>query len=70
MSTRSTAMPIAQLYIIEGRTDEQKETLIRQVSEAMANSLDAPLERVRVLITEMPKNHFGIGGEPASKVRR
>ncbi|AJG15741.1 2-hydroxymuconate tautomerase [Pseudomonas putida] len=63
-------MPIAQLYIIEGRTDEQKETLIRQVSEAMANSLDAPLERVRVLITEMPKNHFGIGGEPASKVRR
>ena len=63
-------MPIAQLYIIEGRTDEQKETLIRQVSEAMANSLDAPLERVRVLITEMPKNHFGIGGEPARKVRR
>ncbi|MFY1052197.1 2-hydroxymuconate tautomerase [Ectopseudomonas khazarica] len=61
-------MPIAQLYIIEGRTDEQKETLIRQVSEAMANSLDAPLERVRVIITEMPKNHFGIGGEPASKV--
>lgn len=63
-------MPIAQLYILEGRTDEQKETLIRQVSEAMANSLDAPLERVRVIITEMPKNHFGIGGEPASKVRR
>ena len=63
-------MPIAQLYIIEGRTDEQKETLIRQVSVAMANSLDAPLERVRVIITEMPKNHFGIGGEPASKVRR
>ncbi|PTU78714.1 2-hydroxymuconate tautomerase [Pseudomonas indoloxydans] len=63
-------MPIAQLYIIEGRTDEQKETLIRQVSEAMANSLDAPLERVRVIITEMPKNHFGIGGEPASKLRR
>ncbi|MFP5423275.1 MAG: 2-hydroxymuconate tautomerase [Gammaproteobacteria bacterium] len=63
-------MPIAQLYILEGRTDEQKETLIRQVSEAMANSLDAPIERVRVIITEMPKNHFGIGGEPASKVRR
>ncbi|WP_303875273.1 MULTISPECIES: 2-hydroxymuconate tautomerase [Stutzerimonas] len=63
-------MPIAQLYILEGRTDEQKETLIREVSEAMSRSLDAPLERVRVIITEMPKNHFGIGGEPASKVRR
>ncbi|WP_324732545.1 2-hydroxymuconate tautomerase [Pseudomonas paeninsulae] len=63
-------MPIAQLYILEGRSDEQKETLIREVSEAMARSLDAPIERVRVIITEMPKNHFGIGGEPASKVRR
>ena len=39
-------MPIAQLYIIEGRTDEQKETLIREVSEAMSHSLDAPLERL------------------------
>jgi 4-oxalocrotonate tautomerase len=63
-------MPIAQLYILEGRSNEQKETLIREVSEAMSRSLDAPIERVRVIITEMPKNHFGIGGQPASKVRR
>ncbi len=62
-------MPIAQLYILEGRTDEQKERLIREVSEAMSRSIDAPIERVRVIITEMPKNHFGIAGESASKVR-
>ncbi|MCL1485397.1 MAG: 2-hydroxymuconate tautomerase [Marinobacter sp.] len=62
-------MPIAQLYILEGRTDGQKERLIREVSEAMARTLEAPLENVRVIITEMPKNHFGIAGEPASKVR-
>ena len=63
-------MPIAQLYIIEGRTDEQKETLIREVSEAMARSLDAPMERIRVMITEMPKQHFGIGGQSARKLGR
>ncbi|AAP44213.1 MULTISPECIES: 2-hydroxymuconate tautomerase [Pseudomonas] len=63
-------MPIAQLYILDGRSNEQKETLIREVSEAMSRSLDAPIERVRVIITEMPKNHFGIGGEPASKLNR
>jgi len=62
-------MPIAQLYILEGRTDEQKERLIREVSEAMSRSIDSPSERVRVIITEMPKSHFGIAGEPASKVR-
>ncbi len=63
-------MPIAQLYIIEGRTEEQKETLIREVSEAMARSLDAPMDRIRVMITEMPKQHFGIGGQSAKKLGR
>lgn len=63
-------MPIAQLYIIEGRTDDQKETLIREVSEAMARSLDAPMDRIRVMITEMPKQHFGIGGQSAKKLGR
>ncbi|HBM48652.1 MAG TPA: 2-hydroxymuconate tautomerase [Marinobacter sp.] len=63
-------MPIAQLYIIEGRTDEQKETLIREVSEAMARSLDAPMDRIRVMITEMPKQHFGIAGQSAKKLGR
>nr|6BGN_A Chain A, 2-hydroxymuconate tautomerase [Pseudomonas putida]6BGN_B Chain B, 2-hydroxymuconate tautomerase [Pseudomonas putida]6BGN_C Chain C, 2-hydroxymuconate tautomerase [Pseudomonas putida]6BGN_D Chain D, 2-hydroxymuconate tautomerase [Pseudomonas putida]6BGN_E Chain E, 2-hydroxymuconate tautomerase [Pseudomonas putida]6BGN_F Chain F, 2-hydroxymuconate tautomerase [Pseudomonas putida]6BGN_G Chain G, 2-hydroxymuconate tautomerase [Pseudomonas putida]6BGN_H Chain H, 2-hydroxymuconate taut len=60
--------PIAQIHILEGRSDEQKETLIREVSEAISRSLDAPLTSVRVIITEMAKGHFGIGGELASKV--
>ena len=63
-------MPIAQIHILEGRSDEQKEALIREVSEAIARSLDAPLASVRVIITEMPKGHFGIGGESASKLKR
>jgi 4-oxalocrotonate tautomerase len=63
-------MPIAQLYIIEGRTDEQKEMLIREVSEAMARSIDAPMEKIRVMITEMPKQHFGIAGTSAKKMGR
>lgn len=63
-------MPIAQLYILEGRSNEQKETLIHEVSVALSRSLDAPIERVRVIITEMPKQHFGIGGESARKLNR
>lgn len=63
-------MPIAQIHIVEGRTDEQKETLIREVSEAISRSLDAPLATVRVIITEMPKTQFGIGGVTAKNVGR
>ncbi|WP_272941693.1 2-hydroxymuconate tautomerase [Marinobacterium stanieri] len=67
---RRHAMPIAQLHIMEGRSDEQKETLIKEVTQAIARSLDAPEESVRVLIDEMPKQHFGIGGQSAKKLGR
>ncbi|AOI59199.1 2-hydroxymuconate tautomerase [Burkholderia sp. MSMB0856] len=60
-------MPIAHLYILEGRDDDKKERLIAEVTEAIHRSLDAPLESVRVIITEMPKAHFGIGGQSAKK---
>lgn len=60
-------MPVAQINILEGRSDEQKEMLIREVTDAIARSLGAPEETVRIIITEMPKQHFGIGGQSAKK---
>ncbi|MCY1224140.1 2-hydroxymuconate tautomerase [compost metagenome] len=60
-------MPIAHLYILEGRDDDKKERLIAEVTEAIHRTLDAPVESVRVIITEMPKAHFGIGGQSAKQ---
>ncbi|PSL12875.1 4-oxalocrotonate tautomerase [Marinobacterium halophilum] len=63
-------MPVAQIHIMEGRSDEQKEMLIEEVTSAIARSLDSPEANVRVIITEMPKQHFGIGGQSARKLGR
>ncbi|MCD1646681.1 2-hydroxymuconate tautomerase [Marinobacter adhaerens] len=63
-------MPVAQINILEGRSDEQKEMLIREVTDAISRSLGAPAESVRIIITEMPKQHFGIGGQSAKKLGR
>ena len=63
-------MPIAQIHILEGRSDEQKEALISEVTQAIMKSLGAPQQGVRVIISEMPKQHFGIGGESAKKLGR
>ncbi len=63
-------MPIAQINIIEGRSNEQKEMLIREVTDAISRSLDAPVESVRIILNEMPKQHFGIGGQPVTKLGR
>ncbi|AYQ43437.1 MULTISPECIES: 2-hydroxymuconate tautomerase [Burkholderia] len=60
-------MPVAHLYILEGRDDDKKERLIAEVTQAIHRSLDAPVESVRVIITEMPKAHFGIGGQSAKQ---
>ncbi|MFO7527836.1 MAG: 4-oxalocrotonate tautomerase [Marinobacter sp.] len=63
-------MPVAQINILEGRTDEQKEMLISEVTDAISRSLGAPVENVRIIITEMPKQHFGIGGQSVKKLGR
>ncbi len=63
-------MPIAQIHILEGRTNEQKEALISEVTQAIMKALDAPQQSVRVILSEMPKQHFGIGGESALKQGR
>lgn len=63
-------MPIAHIHIMEGRSEEKKERLIAEVTEAICRSLDAKPESVRVIIQEMPKAHFGIGGVSAKKLGR
>ncbi len=63
-------MPVIQANIIEGRSDEMKERLIQELTEGCARALDAPIESVRVLINEVPKQNFGIGGESAKKLGR
>ena len=55
-------MPIVQVNMLEGRTDAQKERLIKEVTDAVARAIDAPIDSIRIIINEMPKQHFGIAG--------
>ncbi len=63
-------MPICQIFLMEGRTVEQKRRLIEKITDAMHESIGAPRESVRVILTEMPKEHFGIGGKSAAELGR
>jgi 4-oxalocrotonate tautomerase len=62
-------MPICQIHLLEGRTVEQKRLLIEKITEAMHEAIGAKPESVRVILTEMPKEHFGIGGKGAGELR-
>jgi 4-oxalocrotonate tautomerase len=59
-------MPIIQIQIMEGRPPEKVKSLIQRVTDTVAEELDSPKERIRVLVTEIPKTHWGIAGVPAS----
>jgi 4-oxalocrotonate tautomerase len=63
-------MPIMMIHMIEGRTQEQKENFIAALTDAAEATLQAPRESVRVLLQEMPKEHFGIAGISAKKLGR
>jgi 4-oxalocrotonate tautomerase len=59
-------MPIALIKIIEGRSPEKKRRLIESVSRAMADSLELPIDGVRVLLDEYPADRWGRGGQQVS----
>ncbi|MEN2472170.1 2-hydroxymuconate tautomerase [Burkholderia sp. GS2Y] len=63
-------MPIAQIYLMEGRTEDQKRAVIESVTEALAGAVGAPRENVRVLIHDVPKENWGIAGTPAKALGR
>jgi len=63
-------MPIIQAFLLEGRDDEKKAAFIAAVTDAAVSTLDAPRETVRVIITEIPPTHFGIGGESVAARRK
>lgn len=60
-------MPIITIQMMEGRSQEQIKSLIARVTDTIAEELDSPKERIRVLITVIPPTHWGIAGVPASE---
>ena len=65
---KETVMPIVQISMIQGRTPEKKEQLIKKVTEAIIEVLKIPADRVRIILHELPKENLGNGGVPLSKI--
>lgn len=54
-------MPIVEVTLAEGRSPEVLRSLIRAVTAAVATSVSAPVESVRVILREVPDTHFAAG---------
>ncbi|HEX6056446.1 MAG TPA: 2-hydroxymuconate tautomerase [Intrasporangium sp.] len=54
-------MPFIEITLVEGRSPEQLRSLISNVTRAAVESVDAPIESVRVVLREVPPTHFAAG---------
>lgn len=63
-------MPFVQIFMIEGRTEEQKRAVIEKVTAALVEAVDVPVETVRVWIQDVPKSQWGIAGKTAKDLGR
>ncbi len=63
-------MPIVQITLMEGRDEDKKARLIHEVTEAVHRAIGAPRENVRVILYEVKKTEFGIGGKSAAELGR
>ena len=61
-------MPIIQISLLSGRTPEKKEELMKKVTDAVAETLQIPKERVHIALQELPRENFCSGGVPLSKL--
>jgi len=63
-------MPLVEIHLLEGRTPEQKKKLLASVTEAISESIGAPLSSIRVWIHEMGDSDYMAAGHVASERRK
>ena len=56
-------MHVIQCDIREGRTEEQKQALAREITRVVHEAIASPIEYIYVLIRETPGAHHGKGDE-------
>jgi len=55
-------MPIIQITLIAGRSDDQKKAMYHAVTEAVHQTIGAPKESIRIMVNEVPPVHFAVAG--------
>ncbi len=57
-------MPVIQINLMEGRTEAQKEALMREVTRAAVDTLGVKPQAVRIMLNELRSGHYAVAGEP------
>ena len=56
-------MPLIQIHLAEGRTEEQKKELMTGITDLTEKVIGAPRDSIRVWINEFPDTDYMAAGE-------
>lgn len=56
-------MPIIRVEMLAGRSDDQKRALARELTEACVRALGAAPDSIKVLLFDVPKQHWASAGQ-------
>ncbi|EJQ0571183.1 4-oxalocrotonate tautomerase [Listeria innocua] len=65
---RGEKMPFVTIQFLEGRSDDQKKALVSEVTDVVSKNLKAPKENIHVILEEMKKTDYGVGGVRKSDI--
>jgi len=60
-------MPLVEISMFKGRDEETKERMIKEVTDAVVRTSGAPPEAVTVIIRDVERSDWAVGGVPYSK---
>lgn len=56
-------MPIVDMKMLEGFSAEQKESMYREVTDALCRTLGCRPEQVRIMVTDLAHGDFAVAGQ-------
>lgn len=56
-------LPIINVQILKGRSEQDIQSFIRALTDTTSENLNVPKERVRVIVQEVPRDRWAVGGE-------
>ena len=56
-------MPFIHVEMIEGRSREQKEALVKEVTEVVSKHIGDPTEHIHIIIQEIKAENLGQNGK-------
>ena len=59
-------MPIVHVNVWKGFGEERIKIVIEKITKVFVD-VGVPAHAVEVIVHEIPKSHWGVGGEPASE---